>query len=269
MKKLLALTLLLSAIAIIPMACGGDEIEGTKAVYLVCLTCNGSGTCQVCNGTGKVDSLIYKVDCSSCKGKGKCAICSGKGHVVMRVPKDMDSDNFSRCGTCNGHAYCPRCNGTGKVDSLVYKVTCDFCKGKGWCPTCNGTGYIMGSYPGGNSGGNSGNDNGSSTDPTKNVSLSLKYEEYYHYKGYDAHYEAKFTVQVSGVSSGDVNELGFDTDTYNPPSTNKRQKKYGVTSFTTWVRVSKDINYVRPYVRLYGYDDIYGKTERIDLSDMQ
>ena len=277
MKKFVSLALLLLTIAIIPMSCSGDDNEdkvggaGTKTVSLACLPCNGNGRCQRCDGVGKVDSLIYKVNCRFCKGAGNCAICRGTGHVDIAVSKDMDANNLSRCGSCSGQAYCPECNGTGKKDSLIYKVNCNKCKGTGWCPTCNGKAYVIGYSSGGNSGGNSNNGSGSSTDIDKNVSLSIRYEDYYHNTGITPFYEAKFTVEVSGVSRDDVVELGFDIDTSDPPSNRKRERKSSVTSYSTWTRVSTDVYYVRPFVRLWAdYEtDIYGNTEKVDLRDMK
>jgi len=276
MKKFVSLAFLLLTIAIIPMACNGNDGENesggteTKIISLLCLPCSGNGKCVICDGVGKVDSLIYRVNCRFCKGAGKCAICSGTGHVDMTVPKNMDANSFSRCGSCSGQAYCPECNGTGKKDSLMYKVNCDKCKGTGWCSTCNGKAYVIGYNPEGNSGGNSGsnsNDNGgSSTDINKNVSLSIRYEDYIHNTGVTPYYEAKFTVEVSGVSRDDVVELGFDIDTSDPPSNRKRERKSSVTSYSTWTRVSTDVYYVRPFVRLWSdYEtDIYmGKRKRL------
>ena len=278
MKKIVSLAFLLLTIAIIPMSCSGNdsedenEVAGTKTVSLVCLPCNGNGKCFNCDGVGKVDSLMYRVNCRFCKGAGRCAVCSGKGHVDMSVPKDLDANSFSRCGSCSGLAYCPECNGTGKKDSLMYKVNCNNCKGTGWCPTCNGKAYIIGYRPGGNSGGSSDNDEGASTDVGKDVSLSIRYEDHTHYNKYGPpYYEAKFTVQVSGVSRDEVNELGFDIDTSNPPSNRHRERRSSVTSYTTWTEVSTNVYYVRPYVLLWDGDgyEIYGKSEKVDLRDMQ
>ncbi len=280
MKKIVSLAFLLLTIAVIPMGCSGNDKEeedgiagvaGTKTVSLVCLPCNGNSKCFNCNGVGKVDSLVYRVNCRFCKGAGRCAVCSGKGYVEMSVPKDMDANSFSRCGSCFGRAYCPACDGIGKKDSLRYRVNCSSCKGTGWCTTCNGKAYVIGYRPGGNSGGSSDNDEGSSTDVGKDVSLSIRYEEYYHNKSVTPYYEAKFTVQVSGVSRDDVDELGFDIDTSNPPSNRHRERRSSVTSYTTWTEVSTNVYYVRPYVRLWNGDgnEIYGKTEEVDLRDMQ
>lgn len=273
------MALLLLTIAIIPMSCSGDSEENTgddgpntvslKTVSLPCLPCGGNGRCVRCEGTGKVDSLMYRVNCRYCVGAGKCGICKGSGLVMISVPQNMEASNLSRCGSCSGRAYCPECDGIGKKDSLMYRVNCGRCKGSGWCPTCNGKAYVIGYNSGGNSGGSSNNGDGSSTDPAKNVSLSIRYEDYYHNTGVTPFYEAKFTVTVSGVSREDVNELGFDIDTSNPPSTRYRERASSVTSYSTWTKVSTNVYYVRPFVRLYGSDEIYGKTEKVDLRDMK
>ena len=81
---------------------GGNSSGGGTTKTATCLSCRGSGECQM-GGLG-------------CNGTGKCGTCKGKGYV--------GSSSFNvKCYTCNGDR------------------TCKYCKGTGVCTTCNGTGY--------------------------------------------------------------------------------------------------------------------------------
>lgn len=43
-----------------------------------CSSCQGSGKCKLCNGTGK-NEYTKNGRCGGCKGTGKCAGCNGRG----------------------------------------------------------------------------------------------------------------------------------------------------------------------------------------------
>jgi len=40
-----------------------------------CTTCKGKGSCNSCNGTGKISGN----QCKTCKGTGRCQTCKGQG----------------------------------------------------------------------------------------------------------------------------------------------------------------------------------------------
>ena len=46
-----------------------------------CSTCGQSGTCDHCNGTGKVGN--FGVPCGSCGGSGRCGVCGGTAQLVV------------------------------------------------------------------------------------------------------------------------------------------------------------------------------------------
>jgi DnaJ-class molecular chaperone len=51
-------------------------------------------------------------NCSSCEGSGKCYYCNGTGITHWEDPEKPDED----CYTCKGTGNCITCDGTGKVE---------------------------------------------------------------------------------------------------------------------------------------------------------
>ena len=72
-----------------------------------CNTCNGSGICRSCNGTGG----------------SVCSYCNGNGKKVYGY------------GTNQSYETCVTCKGTGKNN-------CAICRGNSRCNQCHGKGYI-------------------------------------------------------------------------------------------------------------------------------
>ena len=56
--------------------------EGTRES---CWTCNGSGNCTHCKGTGKLGTKT----CHFCNGSGNCDSCEGTGEEYTK-PDDPD-----------------------------------------------------------------------------------------------------------------------------------------------------------------------------------
>ena len=58
------------------------EQHGPVQVWVQCITCYGSGSCHLCNGSGW-DKHAYAngryTRCISCGGNGRCSYCSGRG----------------------------------------------------------------------------------------------------------------------------------------------------------------------------------------------
>lgn len=58
-----------------------------------CSVCDGSGSCQKCNGSGRYSQDIFdstfgrllndRPKCERCKGSGKCSRCQGKSYVYV------------------------------------------------------------------------------------------------------------------------------------------------------------------------------------------
>lgn len=51
----------------------GDDEPLTETEWIKCASCDGTGACKKCKGTG-LDGT-----CSSCKGTGICSSCKGQG----------------------------------------------------------------------------------------------------------------------------------------------------------------------------------------------
>jgi tRNA A-37 threonylcarbamoyl transferase component Bud32/outer membrane biosynthesis protein TonB len=71
--------------------------NGTKYSQKPCTTCNGSGNCRICGGSGKrdrpnVSGGSERVPCFTCNQRGKCKECGGSG---------------------NARTVCPACQGRG------------------------------------------------------------------------------------------------------------------------------------------------------------
>lgn len=99
---------------------------------ITCGFCKGKGkdpfnllselaTCQVCNGTGRVEVDEPIVRCAYCKGTGvyphnarvTCTVCNGKGSITVK-------------GTTEE---CPKCRNTGQ--EIESGLPCIECRGKG------------------------------------------------------------------------------------------------------------------------------------------
>jgi len=92
-------------------------------------------TCQLCNGTGKVEYRIQGVTGSDEEGRGEvtrtmsCPACSGKGHRLLYLGPD--------------EGICPTCGGAGSVKEeeggwVFTYVPCRSCGGRGILPTSQG-----------------------------------------------------------------------------------------------------------------------------------
>jgi hypothetical protein len=59
------------------------------------------------------EEVQMKKDCSSCNGTGKCQVCKGSGHV--NYPGYGDVDRYpGRCNACQSSGVCRTCHGTGE-----------------------------------------------------------------------------------------------------------------------------------------------------------
>src|SRR5215813_12344909 len=100
----------------------------------ICPTCDGTGGCQRCRGSGKVRCLL-------CGGTGThasiCDACGGSGFVLVFGESPVPAAR--PCQNCGGSGYpgrsCPMCNGSGST-------TCMRCVGLGECLECGGAGSI-------------------------------------------------------------------------------------------------------------------------------
>lgn len=52
---------------------------GYRDVWVKCMTCGGSGQCQVCYGRGGYYSGNYFIMCGGCNGTKVCPVCGGRG----------------------------------------------------------------------------------------------------------------------------------------------------------------------------------------------
>jgi hypothetical protein len=144
---------------------------------LQCTSCNVSGKCQVCQGTGyfgtyqdyvkdrcpRAGSVWHGKNCKKCGGDGwvnehyetknkvcyeckgtkNCKICEGSGYV--------QDEWFNKAYAA--HINCKECNQNGYIEKRVRKaeVKCSFCSGTGrWmsrrCSHCKGTGISIPSH---------------------------------------------------------------------------------------------------------------------------
>lgn len=143
MKNLWSLLAVLSVVvfSMCFTSCGGDDDDSfsNDSDEVECWSCQGSGQCHLCDGTGKKDCLCVGID------NGKCWACKGKG-------RDPWSDT---CWLCHGSGLCDDCYGT-------LKMPCDYCDGSGICEECGGIGRLPGNGDNGNddNGGSGGGGNG-------------------------------------------------------------------------------------------------------------
>lgn len=67
------------------------EVQVRELRRYQCRACNASGSCRVCEGTGRTKShlsysyndgaYLTEEDCSTCRGTGKCQACGGDGYL--------------------------------------------------------------------------------------------------------------------------------------------------------------------------------------------
>jgi len=98
-------------------------------------------TCSSCAGTGLVDQQQEKV-CLTCNRTGRCPKCGGSGHIDgagLRRSANIGTSNSSRstsrvsfdtrCLTCRGNGLCGTCGGN-PVKPVTSKVPCTVCSNK-------------------------------------------------------------------------------------------------------------------------------------------
>ncbi|MGC6511001.1 MAG: DnaJ C-terminal domain-containing protein [Myxococcota bacterium] len=78
--------------------CQCDNCDGSGATF------DGKETCDLCNGSGKVNGRLFKSQCKRCDGKGyiitkRCKKCGGNG----RINKDAEVDIKIPAGVQDGH----------------------------------------------------------------------------------------------------------------------------------------------------------------------
>ncbi len=62
-----------------------DSCDSKGWVKLECPTCDGTGKCEKCEGSGDNMKLSnWKTNCSECKGTGECRRCEGAGKITIR-----------------------------------------------------------------------------------------------------------------------------------------------------------------------------------------
>lgn len=134
--------------------------QNSNDYYVIDCTCNGTGKCYQCGGSGVVYFMYMANYCPICLGTGKCGLCHGAGKRYVKkqqvpVPSSGNSgggysggssssssssssnNGRIRCKYCNGTGRHPRCNGTGWDVS----TTCASCNGSGKCGVCHGNGW--------------------------------------------------------------------------------------------------------------------------------
>ena len=122
--------------------------EGSE--YRLESTRGGNGSCERCDGTGRVNcgdcDGSGRQECGSCDGEGmvSCDTCGGRGSKKCQTcgGKGVDSES-NKCPNCNGNGViiCPDCE-DGRVEcgdcDGSGNVSCYDCDGRGWydCPDC-------------------------------------------------------------------------------------------------------------------------------------
>lgn len=105
-------------------------VEEPVANTKLCSTCDGTGKCQECKGSG-YRGAGYAVSCPRCHGSftETCGYCDASGNSKMH-------EGTCDFGPCMGaHVYpCTICGGGSQA------VTCQSCSGSGKCSSCGGTG---------------------------------------------------------------------------------------------------------------------------------
>lgn len=141
-----------------PDSPGGSDTSSPSSFQLLrsCYTCKGDKKCVNCNGTGKGcmrcgGSGNY---CSFCGGKGYDASCNGTGDCKFCYGTGIEYCSHCRtfpghCHACGGLGWigsssytCSLCKGTTKCSYCHgnYEQTCSYCKGSTNCKYCNGSG---------------------------------------------------------------------------------------------------------------------------------
>ena len=102
-------------------------------IFCLCAAFLCSCACKTCKGSGEIDCKVCKNNyCTSCEGSGKCSLCKGTGRYKGTVT----------CLDCDGKGYfynaysglidCKTCT-SGVL--IVYKncstITCEKCSGSG------------------------------------------------------------------------------------------------------------------------------------------
>ena len=59
---------------------GNDDYVSPDTQRTLCVSCHGTGTCPVCDGTGVYSNYGQSSVCSACGGTGVCSICGGSGY---------------------------------------------------------------------------------------------------------------------------------------------------------------------------------------------
>lgn len=155
---------------------GKCKTEGDRVRSSVCQTCRRTGTCQKCNGSGKVTCgtcsgggtvphEYYEdetVTCSACGGSGFLTKSSAEAGMDVRCPTCGSNRFHVGCTSCGGNGMsCASCGfvyrgapwnpipdyqaGSGRTTGRVRKTrqdTCSSCGGRGKvdCPSCGGNG---------------------------------------------------------------------------------------------------------------------------------
>ena len=123
-----------------------------------CYLCNGTGTCNVCKGTGSYfhRALLKYYPCPACVGSTACKYCQGKGQTGMAklyAPgeaeaymqakrEEKESTHSSSSSSSSNAGTCSKCGGTG-IDPFpssggnLTKWVAYYHRGDGRCPYCS------------------------------------------------------------------------------------------------------------------------------------
>lgn len=89
MKKIVKVMVSLVVVAALSLAAGyaisinNDSVGNDFSTQRPCYTCNQTGKCRGCKGTGKDKAYTITgtviIDCGACNGTGRCQYCGGDG----------------------------------------------------------------------------------------------------------------------------------------------------------------------------------------------